>query len=63
MVSNQVHSKKTQSRSALKVQRIVDGEVKEDKVQDDVKNAIQRECEVGFSLAHSTPITNTLLGG
>jgi hypothetical protein len=28
----------------------------------DVENAIQRECEIRFSLAHSAPIINTLLG-
>ncbi len=39
----------------------MDGEVKEYEVQEDVKNAIQRECKVRFLLAHSTPIMNTLL--
>ncbi len=27
-----------------------------------MENAIQRECEIRFSLAHSTPIMSTLLG-
>ncbi len=31
-------------------------------VQEDVEQAIQRECEVRFSLAHSAPIMTTLLG-
>ena len=30
-------------------------------VQEDVEQAIQRECEVRFSLAHSAPIMTTLL--
>ena len=53
--------KDLQNGSVLKVQRVVDGEVKEYEVQEDVKNAIQRECKVRFLLAHSTPIMNTLL--
>ncbi len=31
-------------------------------MQEDVKNAIQRKCEIRFSLAHSAPIMTTLLG-
>jgi hypothetical protein len=31
-------------------------------VQEDVEQAIQRECKVRFSLAHSAPIMNLLLG-
>jgi hypothetical protein len=54
--------KDLQNRSILKMQRVVDGEVKEYAVQEDVKNAIQRECEVRFFLAHSAPIMYTLLG-
>jgi hypothetical protein len=52
------------SPSVLKVQRqrVVEGEIKEYTVQEDVEQAIQRECEVRFSLAHSTPIMNSLLG-
>ena len=52
------------SPSVLKVQRqrVVEGEIKEYTVQEDVEQAIQRECEVRFSLAHSTPIMNLLLG-
>ncbi len=34
--------KDPQNRSVLKVQRVVDGEVKENEVQEDVENAIQR---------------------
>ncbi len=45
----------------LRVQRVVNGEVKEYVVQEDVEQAIQRECEVRFSLAHSAPIMTTLL--
>ncbi len=54
--------KDTQSLSVLRVQRVVNGEVKEYVVQEDVEQAIQRECEVRFSLAHSAPIMTTLLG-
>ena len=48
--------------SVLKVQRIVDGEVKDYVVQEDVEQAIQRKCEIRFTLAHSAPIMNSLLG-
>jgi hypothetical protein len=50
------------SPSNLRVQRVVEGEVKEYMVQEDVEQAIQRECKVRFSLAHSAPIMNLLLG-
>jgi hypothetical protein len=50
------------SPSVLRVQRVVDGKVKEYTYQDKVENAIQQECEVQFTLAHSAPIMNTLLG-
>ena len=50
------------SPSVLKVQRVINGETKEYIVQEDVENAIQRECEIRFSLAHSAPIMSTLLG-
>jgi hypothetical protein len=50
------------SPSVLWVQRVIEGEVKEFTVQEDVEYAIQQECEVRFSLAHSAPIMNTLLG-
>jgi hypothetical protein len=50
------------SPSVLRVQRVVEDEVKEYTVQDKVKHAIQRECEIRFSLAHSAPIMTTLLG-
>ena len=48
--------------SVLRVQRVVNGEVKEYIVQEDVEQAIQRECEIRFTLAHSAPIMNSLLG-
>jgi len=48
--------------SVLKVQLVLDGETKNYSIQEDVENAIQRECEVRFSLAHSAPIMSTLLG-
>jgi hypothetical protein len=54
--------KDPQSPSVLRVQRVVNGEVKEYVVQEDVEQAIQSECEVRFSLAHSAPIMTTLLG-
>ncbi len=50
------------SPSVLKVQRVVEGEIKEYTVQEDVEQAIQRECKVRFTLAHSAPIMNLLLG-
>jgi hypothetical protein len=53
--------KDPQSPSVLRVQRVVNGEVKEYVMQEDVEQAIQRECEVRFSLAYSAPIMTTLL--
>ena len=50
------------SPSVLKVQRVVDSEVEEYTVQEDVEQAIQRECEIRFTLAHSAPIMKSLLG-
>jgi hypothetical protein len=50
------------SPSVLRIQRVVNREVKEYIIQEDVKQAIQRECEVRFLLAHSAPIMKTLLG-
>jgi len=50
------------SPSVPKVQRVVEGEIKEYTVQEDVEQAIQRECKVRFLLAHSAPIMNSLLG-
>jgi hypothetical protein len=50
------------SPSVLRVQRVVEGEVKEYMVQEDVEQAIQQKCKVRFSLAHSAPIMNLLLG-
>ena len=46
------------SPSVLKVQRILDRESKEYIIQEDVENAIQRECKIRFSLAHSAPISD-----
>jgi hypothetical protein len=54
--------KDPQSPSVLRVQRVVNGEVTEYVVQEDVEQAIQRECEIRFSLAHSALIMTTLLG-
>jgi hypothetical protein len=51
-----------QSPSVLRVQKVVNREVKEYVVQEDVEQAIQRECKIRFSLAHSAPIMTTLLG-
>jgi hypothetical protein len=48
--------------SVLKVQQVVNGEVKEFQEQDEVERAIQEECEVRFTLAHSAPIMSNLLG-
>jgi hypothetical protein len=48
--------------SVLRVQRVVNGEVKDYIVQEDVEQAIQRECEICFTLAHSAPIMKSLLG-
>ena len=50
------------SPSVLRVQRVVNREVKEYIIQEDVEQAIQRECEVRFLLAHSAPIMKTFLG-
>ncbi len=40
----------------------VNGEVKDYIVQEDVEQAIQRECKICFTLAHSAPIMKSLLG-
>jgi hypothetical protein len=50
------------SPSVLRVQWVVNGEVKEYIIQEDVKQAIQQECKVRFSLAHSASNMKTLLG-
>ncbi len=50
------------TQNAETKQRVIEGEVKEFTVQEDVEHAIQQECEVRFSLAHSAPIMNRLLG-
>jgi hypothetical protein len=55
-------AKDPHSPSILRVQRIINGEVEEYTVQEDVEQAIQWECEVQFSLVHSAPIMNLLLG-
>jgi hypothetical protein len=50
------------SPSILRVQRVVEGEVKEYTAQEDVEQAIQQKCKVPFLLAHSAPVMKTLLG-
>jgi hypothetical protein len=50
------------SPSVLKVQWVLDSKTKDYSIQEDMENAIQRECEVRFSHAHSAPIMLTLLG-
>jgi hypothetical protein len=54
--------KDPQSPCVLKVQRVINGKTHKYKVQEDVENAIQQECGIRFSLAHSAPIMSTLLG-
>jgi hypothetical protein len=54
--------KDPQSPSILKVQGFINREPHKYKVQEDVENAIQQECKIRFSLAHSAPIMTTLLG-
>ncbi len=41
---------------------MAEGKIEEYTVQEDVEQAIQRECEVRFLLAHSAPIMKSLLG-
>jgi hypothetical protein len=53
--------KDPQSPSFPKVQHVLNGETQENKVHKVVENAIQQECKIRFSLAHSTPIMSTLL--
>ena len=48
--------------SVLRVERIVNTKVCEYKTQEEVERAIQEECRDRFTLAHSTPIMNTMLG-
>ena len=55
-------TKDPKSPSILKVQRVVDGKVVEYKSKEEVERAIQKECEVRFTLAYSAPIAKTLLG-
>ncbi len=54
--------KDLQSPSILNVQQVIKGEVQEYKMHEDVENAIQQECKIRFSLAHSAPVMSTLLG-
>jgi hypothetical protein len=54
--------KDPRSPSVLKVQQVVNGEVQEFQVQEEIERAIQEECEVRFTLAHSAPIMSNLLG-
>ena len=51
-----------QSPSVLRMQQVRDGEIQEFHEQEEVENAIQRECKGRFTLAHSAPIMKTLLG-
>ena len=46
----------------MKVQRLTDGELQEFREQDKIESEIQKECEARFTLAHSAPIMNSLLG-
>lgn len=55
-------TKDPHSPSILKVQRMRDGRVVEYDRKEDVEGAIQKECEVRFTLAHSAPVAKTLLG-
>jgi hypothetical protein len=48
--------------SVLRVQRVVNREVKDYTGQEDVEQAIQRECKFCFILAHSALIMKSLLG-
>jgi hypothetical protein len=50
------------SPSVLRVQHVIEGEVNKFNEQEEVEHAIQHECKIRFSLAHSAPIMNTLLG-
>jgi hypothetical protein len=50
------------SPSVMKVQRLTDGELQEFREQDEIESEIQKECEARFTLAHSAPIMNSLLG-
>ncbi len=54
--------KDPQSLSILRVQQVVEGEIKEYTMQEEVKHVIKRKCKILFSLAHSAPIMTTLLG-
>jgi hypothetical protein len=49
------------SLSILRVQQVMNGEIKESVVQEDIEQAIQRGCKVYFSPAHSAPIMKTIL--
>ena len=62
VVPYQAHSQGPCSPSVLKVQRVIDGKIQEYGIQEDAKNAIQRECKTRFSLAPSAPIMMTFLG-
>ena len=63
MVSHQAHHEGSlQPYSVLKVQRVIGSKTNGYTIQEDVENAIQRDCKVRFSLAHSAPIMTTLLG-
>ncbi len=50
------------SPSVLKVQRVINSKTQEYEIKEEVKNAIQQECEIHFFLAQSAPIMTPLLG-
>lgn len=54
-------TKDPQSPAILKVQRVANNKVMEYNDQASVNDAIQRECKVCFELAHSAPISKSLL--
>ncbi len=50
------------SPNVLSVQDVIEGEANKFNEQEEVVHTIQRKCKIRFSLAHSAPIMNTLLG-
>jgi len=55
-------TKGPRSPAVLKVERIVNGRKVSLEEEEGVVEAIQKETEVRFTLAHSAPISKTLLG-
>jgi hypothetical protein len=43
------------SQSVLKVQQVINGEVQEFREQDEIEQAIQKECKVRFTLHTALP--------